>query len=451
MAPVPSFATLVALLLAASSVSVVAAPATDTEALGTKTVPQPAAAQRGFRTLNDGVKDPVPSAYIAVYKKSVSDGAVAAHQAQVAHSIARRNLERRRRRRRSKTPPGEDDSAVSEKETTSSPIQINTFRALALAHADDETMTTVYQSPEIDYVEQDSVMHACDSATQQGAPSGLSRLSHAEVDPLSGYTYDNTAGYGITAYVIDSGIQLNHTDFQGRAVWGMSAVDSLVGDDNGHGTLVAGVLGGRTFGVAKNVALVSVRIIDRYGNGTFTSFFQGLEWMYKDTKARNLTGRAVASVGTIGARNQATNDAVTSLVNAGIVFVAPAGNDGTNATALMSPASAPDSITVSAINQTTDERAFFGNYGPEVTVFAAGIDVASTYIGPSTYGAAYASGTSFSAPHVAGLAAYLMRYEGIQDPRAVKRRIIELAGYTGASVLNNGPNTTGLIANNGHM
>ncbi|CAK7218336.1 hypothetical protein SBRCBS47491_003475 [Sporothrix bragantina] len=448
MAPLRHFATLVA-FLAVSSVSVIAAPATDVDPLSTKTAPQPAAAQKGFKPLNEGVANSIPGSYIAVYKTTVSDGAIEAHQAQVASTIARRNLDQRRRRRSESR--SDDDSSLPEKETTSDPIRINKFRALALTNADDETMTAVYQSPEIDYVEQDSAIHPCDSATQQGAPPGLSRISHAVVDPLSGYTYDNTAGYGITAYIVDSGIQLNHTDFQGRAVWGTNGIDSFNGDDTGHGTHVAGIVGGRTYGVAKNVALVAVRVLNQKGEGSFVTMFKGMQWILDDIAKNNLKGRAVACVSLVGAYNKATSDAVTNMVNAGIVFVSAAGNDGTNATSQLSPASAPDSITVSSINQTTDERAYFGNYGPEVTIFAAGVDVISTYIGPTTFEAAILSGTSASASHVAGLAAYLMRYESITDPRAVKKRIIELAGYTGATVFGNGRNTTSLIANNGHM
>lgn len=446
MAPLPSLSTVVA-WLAASSANIFTARTNDADNGIAKRDHGPYSKAPAYTVLNPDVRDPVAGSYVAVYKTAVSDSAVKAHQAQVAHTVARRNLARRQVADKANIRlPG-----LAHDDTLISAIQIKGFRALALDGADDQTMIEIYDAPEIEYLEQNCVVSATDIATESDAPDGLSRISHALPDPGSGYVYDNTAGYGITAYVVDTGIQINHTDFQGRAIWGTNVINNVIGDDMGHGTHVAGIIGGRNYGVAKNCQLVAVKALDSTGHATMSDVLKAFDWVVANATGRGLSGRAVLSIPITGGKLKSANDAVTAVVNAGIVLVTAAGNNGDNSTATLSPASAPDAITVSAINQTSDERVYWANYGPDVTVFAAGCDVLSTYIGPTTSGLATQSGTSVSVPHVAGLAAYLMKLEDIYDPRTVKRRIVELAGQTGAMVWNNGPNTTGLIANNGNL
>ncbi|CAK7205249.1 hypothetical protein SEUCBS139899_008016 [Sporothrix eucalyptigena] len=410
--------------------------------------PNPAVAQdKGFKVINPNGKNIIQNAYIAVYKTSASPDAITSHQAQIANTVAKKNLARKRQLE----ARGADSSKVPD--TKVSNIRVAGFRAMSLKHADDDTMRSIYGAPEIDYIEQDGPIYGLEIATQGDAQPGLSRLSHAEIDPSFNYEYDTSAGYGATVYILDSGIQLNVTDFQGRAVWGTTTLDNFnfAGDDNGHGTYVAGIVGGRTYGVAKNVALVSVRVLDGSAYGTKTTFLDGVDWIYDNITNSNLVGRAVvlASMGT-DERSESINGAVDALVASNITFVAASGNDNDNSTSHRSPASAAGAITVGAIDATNDNRASFSSYGPEVTVYAAGVNVLSTSIGPTTFGTTFGSGTSSAAPHVAGLAAYLIIYEGITSGPAIKNRIIELASLTNSTVHNNGPNTTNLIANNGY-
>lgn len=459
MAPLPSLSTLVACLAASSTYILTARAASidiDTDSgLFDKRDKGPFTYVQRDKVLNPDVINPILGSYIAVYKTSVSDAAVQAHQAQVADTIARRNLERRDYVRKLKARGEEIDSTqlpdFINDDAFFKTISIPGFRAITLDMADVALVNKIYDSPEIQYLELNCAVQATESATENNAPPGLSRISHAQPDPGSGYVYDNSAGYGISAFVLDTGIQLNHTDFQGRAIWGASIINNVTVDDQGHGTHAAGIIGGRNYGVAKNVELVAVKVLDSNGGATMNDIIKGFEWVVGNVTARAISGRAVLTVPITGGRLQSANDAVTAVVNAGIVVVVAAGNNGDNSTSQISPASAPDAITVSAINQTSDERMNWANYGPDVTVFAAGSDVISTYIGDSTTALGIMSGTSVSVSHVAGLAAYLMKYEDIYDPRAVKKRIIELGSLTGARVLNNGPNTTFWIANNGNL
>ncbi|KAL1895688.1 hypothetical protein Sste5346_005159 [Sporothrix stenoceras] len=457
MAPLPSLSTLVAFLAASSThIFSVQAASIDSNSGLDKRDRGPFTDVPTYKVLNPEVSEPIVGSYIAVYKSSVSDVAVQAHQAQVASTIARRNLERRDFVRKLKAR-GESDfdsldlPTFANEDARVSSISIQGFRAITLDLADATVMNEIYDAPEIDYLEQNCAVHATEVATENNAPPGLSRISHAQPDPGSGYTYDNSAGYGISAYVLDTGIQLNHTDFQGRAIWGASINNKVYTDDQGHGTHAAGIIGGRNYGVAKNVELVAVKVLDSNGGATMNDVISGMAWVVANVTGRGISGRAVVSIPITGGKLKSANDAVTHVTDAGVVVVAAAGNNGDDSTSLISPASAPDAVTVSAINQTTDERPSWANYGPEVTVFAAGVDVVSTYIGESTTALAIISGTSVSVSHVAGLAAYLMKYEDITDPRAVKKRIIELGSLTGAKVLNNGPNTTNWIANNGNL
>ncbi|KIH91050.1 oryzin [Sporothrix brasiliensis 5110] len=460
MAPLPTLSTVVA-WLAASSMYISSANASDDADASHFDIQSRDSAldTPSYKVLNPQVDQPVAGSYIAVYKTSVSDTAVKAHQAEVATSLARRNLQRRQLVLKSRAESEADRADGSpirlpdfaHEEARFAAIQIPGFRAITLDSADDATMKEIYDAPEIQYLEQNCVVRATESATEINAQPGLSRISHAQVDPGSGYVYDNSAGYGTTVYVSDTGIQLNHTDFQGRAIWGTNVLNDVIGDDHGHGTHAAGIIGGRTFGVAKNCELVAVKTLDSTGHATMNDVVKGFNWIVANVTGRGIAGRAVVTVPITGGRLQAANDAVTAVVNAGIVVVSAAGNNGDNSTATISPASAVDSITVSAINQTTDERVEWANYGPEVTIFAAGIDVLSTFIGPTTTELGIMSGTSVSVSHVAGLAAYLIKYEEIYSPRALKKRIIELGSLTGARVWNNGPNTTFWIANNGNL
>lgn len=229
---------------------------------------------------------------------------------------------------------------------------------------------------------------------------GLDRIDQAKL-PLSGtYTYTST-GQGVTAYVIDSGIDVSHPDFQGRA---QVAFDALGGDgldcDN-HGTHVAGTIGGKTHGIAKQVQLRAVRVLNCNGSGKRSQLLAGIEWV-----RANAVSPAVANISVGGSYSTTVNEAVHNLIAAGIVTSVSAGNDAIDACD-RSPASAPAVLTTAASDQ-TDTHASFSNFGPCVDLYAPGRRILSTDLAGGTR---TATGTSMAAPHVAGVAAlYLSAY-----------------------------------------
>lgn len=214
-------------------------------------------------------------------------------------------------------------------------------------------------------------------------------------------------------------------------------------DENGHGSHVSGTIAGAKFGVAKRAKLVAVKVLGANGSGSNSGVLAGMNFVAANATA----GRAVMNMSLGGPRSTALNQAVAAVARAGIVPVVAAGNSNQD-TATTSPGSAPEAITVGAIDQATDQKATFSNFGAGVDVFAPGVRVQSVGIADDR-ATNVLSGTSMAAPHVAGLAAYLMRLERLTTADAVSDRIKALAGATGASVKNNAAGTTNLIANNG--
>lgn len=219
-------------------------------------------------------------------------------------------------------------------------------------------------------------------------------------------------------------------------------------DENGHGSHVAGTVGGKNYGVAKNVQLVAVKVLDADGGGTNSGVLAGIDFVSTDAAARGVKGKAVMNMSLGGSFSRSLNSAIEALAAAGVVPVVAAGNENAN-TEGTSPGSAPNAITVGAIDQTTDRRASFSNFGDLVDIFAPGVNVLSVGIG-STTATAVLSGTSMASPHIAGLAAYLMALEGISSVTGVSDRIKELAATAGAEVANN-KGFSNLIANNGNL
>jgi subtilisin family serine protease len=291
------------------------------------------------------------------------------------------------------------------------------------AALDDTQLRSLDALEEVDFIEPDQIMTAS-GQIQSGAVWGLARSSSTKA--LSGssynYYYKVGAGTGATVYVIDTGINTKHTDFGGRAVFGYSSITGESTDDlNGHGTHVAGTVGGNTYGIAKKATLVAVKVLNKSGSGTNSGVVAGIDWV---TKNADKTGKNVINMSLGGSASTATDTAVTNAVKAGITTVVAAGNSAANA-CNSSPARAAPAITVAA-SDVNDKSASFTNYGSCVDSYAPGVSVKSTWIG-STTATNTISGTSMASPHVAGLAAYLIREYNLSSPTTVEAKIKDYA------------------------
>lgn len=250
----------------------------------------------------------------------------------------------------------------------------------------------------VKYIEQDATVHA--TATQSGATWGLDRIDQRNL-PLDGnYSYSTTAS-NVTAYIIDTGINTAHTAFGGRAVWGTNTTgDGNNSDCQGHGTHVAGTVGSSTWGVAKGVKLVAVKVLGCDGSGTNSGVIAGVNWAVS-----NKSGPAVANMSLGGGVSQALDDAVNNAASKNLVMAVAGGNDNVDA-CTSSPARAANAITVGATDR-NDARASFSNYGSCLDLFAPGVNITSTWIG-STTATNTISGTSMATPHVTGAAALIL-------------------------------------------
>ncbi|KAL7823143.1 serine protease [Trichoderma gracile] len=257
--------------------------------------------------------------------------------------------------------------------------------------------------------------------TLEKPPWGLATLSNKKPHGFL-YRYDKSAGEGTFAYVLDTGINTKHVDFEGRAYMGFNPPETEPTDINGHGTHVAGIIGGKTFGVAKKTQLIGVKVfLD--DEATTSTLMEGLEWAVNDITTKSRQGRSVINMSLGGPYSQALNDAVDHIADMGILPVAAAGNKGIPAT-FISPASADKVMTVGSINSDWQESNF-SNFGPQVNILAPGEDVLSAYVSTNT-ATRVLSGTSMAAPHVAGLALYLMALEDFGSTQKLTERIVQL-------------------------
>ncbi|WP_428962822.1 S8 family serine peptidase [Micromonospora fluostatini] len=270
--------------------------------------------------------------------------------------------------------------------------------------------------PSVAYVEQ--VQKATASATQTSPPWGLDRVDQVTPKTNNTYTYPNTAS-NVTVYVLDSGIDVNHSDFGGRAVDGWDFIDNdpVAEDCDGHGTHVAGTVGGTKYGVAKGVKLVGVRVLDCYGGGTSEQILAGIDWVTANAAKSSVANMSLG----FGGINQAVDDAVKRSIAAGITYVLAAGNSLQDACQI-SPANVPAAITVGATDK-IDFRAWFSNYGRCLDIFAPGVSIVSAKAG-TTSGSVAFNGTSMAAPHVAGAAALLLQSNPGWTPKQVRDSIV---------------------------
>ncbi|WP_371615936.1 S8 family peptidase [Streptomyces sp. NBC_00454] len=280
--------------------------------------------------------------------------------------------------------------------------------------------------PRVASVEPDAVFRTNDTEVQPlvqtPAPWSLDRLDQTGL-PLDGsYTYP-TKAQGVTAYIVDTGINTLHQEFGGRARWGANAVFTEgFTDCNGHGTHVAGTVGGATYGVAKGVSLVAVKVADCRGEATLSAITGGIDWMVRDS-LKSPGVPAVANMSLGGGYSYALNRAVTRAIASGITFTVAAGNSAEDA-CTGSPAGVPQAVTVGATDA-EDRRATFSDYGRCVDLSAPGVAVVSAWKGSAT-ALARASGTSMAAPHAAGVAALVLA-EGLAagGPRKTPAQVAE--------------------------
>ncbi len=301
----------------------------------------------------------------------------------------------------------------------------NVFKGFA-ARLPAAALTGLRNNPNVEFIEQDATVSLNESLIspplqQPNATWGLDRIDQTSLPLDAAYNYQYT-GAGVYAFIIDTGIRPSHTEFTGRVSLGFTAITDGNGsaDCNGHGTHVAGTVGGSTRGVAKGVSLVPVRVLDCAGSGTNSGVIAGVDWVAGQTALRP----AVANMSLGGGLSSALNASVAAAVAKGVTMVVAAGNSNANA-CNSSPASEPTAITVGATTS-TDARASYSNYGSCLDIFAPGSSITSSW-----YTADNAintiSGTSMASPHVAGAAVLALAANGQAAPSQVADFLIAKA------------------------
>jgi subtilisin family serine protease len=226
----------------------------------------------------------------------------------------------------------------------------------------------------------------------------------------------------VSAYIIDTGIRFSHTQFGGRAVSGYDAVDGGSADDcNGHGTHVAGTVGSSTYGVAKSVRLVGVRVLNCQGSGTNSGVIAGVDWVTQNHAAGQ---PAVANMSLGGGASTALDNAVNNSINDGVTYAIAAGNSNANA-CNYSPARVAAAVTVGSTTS-SDARSSFSNYGTCLDLFAPGSSITSTWHTSNT-ATNTISGTSMATPHVAGVGALYLQGNPAASPATVRNAIVNTA------------------------
>lgn len=338
--------------------------------------------------------DLIPDQYIVVLKKSVP--------AEYLQSLS-------------------DEYSVQAHNTYSSGLKAGVYR-MSKSEA-----KTIAKDSRVAYVEQDRIIRI--NRVQANVTWGLDRIDQHQLPLNRSYSYPE-GGALVNAYVIDTGIKINHQDFTGRAVHAIDLVDNdqEATDCNGHGTHVAGTIGSQTFGVAKNVKLYAVRVLDCMGSGTLSGVIAGIDWV----TAHHIKP-AVANLSLGGPISQAVDDAVAASIQAGVTYVVAAGNEN-QAACNASPARVAAAITVGSTTA-TDARSSFSNYGECVDVFAPGSDIESLGISSPT-ATETLSGTSMASPHVAGVAAIYLSLHPQASPSEVSSTL--MAQSTGGKVTSAG-------------
>lgn len=296
----------------------------------------------------------------------------------------------------------------------------NVIRGFSV-EADDEALARLLADPQVAYVEEDGEVSI--DSSQPSPPSwGLDRIDEPTLPLDNFYSYYHR-GTGAHAYVIDTGIRRDHDEFKSRIGNGFDAVTpgGNASDCHGHGTHVAGTIGGSTYGVAREVTLHPVRVLNCFGSGSTSSVIAGMDWV-----TENHIAPAVANLSLGGGASEVIDDAVSNMDKANITVVVAAGNFNDD-TCDYSPARATSAITVGSTAR-DDTRSSFSNHGPCVDIWAPGSDIVSASIGGGTQQTTTLSGTSMAAPHVAGAAALYLTH----NPKAAPREVANALTLTAA-------------------
>ncbi|KAI5968722.1 hypothetical protein CANMA_002158 [Candida margitis] len=320
------------------------------------------------------------------------------------------------------------DASYSEelqvKDSITTSFMIGSFAGFA-GEFTEKVLERLSRCPLVDEISQDIEVYSFTTNYQMLAPRHLARLSRRRrMLPILKYPFvynSEFAGKKVNAYVIDSGIYIGHPEFQGRARTGRDFSNEGEGDNNGHGTHVAGLIGAKSYGAAKNVEIFDVKALNSVGTGTLSTIISAIEFAVNHRLRSGRPGVANLSFG--AHQNAILNSAIEQATRTGLVFVVAAGNSNIDA-CLMSPASSTYAITVGAIDDHGDSIAGFSNWGSCVDIFASGSNVRSVDF-KNIYKSSILSGTSMASPIVAGVVATILS-EGV-DPAHVRDRLNEIA------------------------
>ncbi|ATY62398.1 serine protease [Cordyceps militaris CM01] len=376
----------------------------------------------------------IPGAYIIKFKEHVDEPKVKSHHAWVSDIHGDGQQQRLELRKR-----GIFDSAEDAFAGVKHSFDLGSaFRGYS-GHFDDAVIEQIRNHPDVEAIERDSIVHTmvpitvkdtvtqdtCSPETEKQAPWGLARISHRQTlgfGTFNKYLYAEDGGEGVDAYVIDTGTNTEHVDFEGRAQWGYTAPEGDADEDgNGHGTHCSGTIAGKKYGVAKKANVYAVKVLRSNGSGTMSDVIKGVDWAAsshaeqvkkaKDGKRKGFKG-SVANMSLGGGKTTLLDQAVDAAVSKGLHFAVAAGNDNADA-CNYSPAAAKKAVTVGA-SAIDDSRAYFSNYGKCTDIFAPGLNIQSTWIG-SKYAINTISGTSMASPHICGLLAYYLSLQPASD------------------------------------
>ncbi|MFJ2406381.1 S8 family serine peptidase [Streptomyces xanthochromogenes] len=306
---------------------------------------------------------------------------------------------------------------------------LNGFSADGLTQTEAKRLAA---DPSVGTVVQNKKFHI--NAEQVNPPSwGLDRIDQSATAGDGKYSYPDSAGDGVTAYVIDTGVRISHKDFGGRASYGFNAVDNndKADDGNGHGTHVAGTIAGAEHGVAKKAKIVAVRVLDSQGSGSTDQVVAGVDWVTKNHK-----GPSVANLSLGGTADPALDAAVQKAIASGVTFGVAAGNESADAGS-GSPSRVKEAITVASSTK-DDQQSDFSNFGSVVDLYAPGSDITSDW-NTSDTATNTISGTSMATPHVVGAAAVYLSGHKDATPAQVSDALTK--GATADKISNASPGT----------